>query len=68
MGQGGRVWPSWEQFSKYSTIFEFQLVFCEGKGSLEPIIIMTTIGTINVIILMLLCRPRGAWSRSGGYR
>ena len=65
MGQGGRVWPSWEQFSKYSTIFEFQLVFCEGKGSLEPISIMTT---IKVIILMLLCRPRGAWSRSGGYR
>ena len=42
MGQGGRVWPSWEQFSKYSTIFEFQLVFCEGKGSLEPISIMTS--------------------------
>ena len=42
MGQGGRLLPSWEQFSKYSVIFEFELVFCEGKGSLEPISIMTS--------------------------
>ena len=32
------------------------------------VIIMIIIGTINIIIIMLLFRQRGAWSQSGGYR